>query len=95
MAEKKICPFAAAQPDQESSDCLGPNCACYISIVKPVFLSKSPVIVDPENYYCYKGCGLVRVVPWQLVKREQTPKAPEDKQAEDAYAKLDKGAKTQ
>ncbi len=70
MAEKKICPLAAAHPNQSNSDCLGNTCACHVSVVKPAFLSRTPVIVDPENYYCYEGCGLVRVVPWQLVKRE-------------------------
>lgn len=27
---------------------------------------------DPENEYAYTGCGLVQVIPWRLVKKEET-----------------------
>lgn len=77
MPEKKLCPLAAAHPDMEDASCLGEACACHVNIVKPAWLSRKHSIVDPESYYRYQGCGLVRVIPWQLVKREQKPKVEE------------------
>ena len=34
MEHAKVCPFAAANPQQENSDCLGDACACYVKMHK-------------------------------------------------------------
>ena len=69
--QKKLCPFAAAQPNQENSDCLGENCACHVKLIKPngirVFGTE---FADPERYLTYEGCGLVSIIPWELKTRE-------------------------
>ena len=82
--QKKLCPFAATDPDV-SAECLGEACACHVTMTKPAFLTAN--IVNPETIYKYEGCGLVNIIPWQLVESES--KSPENKQAEEAYKKLD------
>ena len=72
MANGKICPLAAAQPQQENSDCLGEACACYVKMHKPLQLQVANCkFADPEYFYSYSGCGLVTRVPFELVKREE------------------------
>lgn len=58
----KICPL-------NRSECLTEKCACYIKIVKPSWISRSRGIIDPEQYYRYEGCGLVKAIPWRLINR--------------------------
>jgi len=86
MENRKLCPLAAAHPNNEDSICLGEYCACYVKLVKPCYIQTEKYrLVDPEYFYRYAGCGLVRAIPWELVKRERKPK----KQAAEAYAKLE------
>jgi hypothetical protein len=67
----KICPLAAAHPQQENSDCLGEACACYLKIHKHRLMqTDGGRFVDPDYFYRYTGCGLVAQIPWDLVKRE-------------------------
>ena len=76
MAKTRVCPFAAAQPQQENSDCLGEACACYVKMHKPRLMETDRCkLADPEYFYRYVGCGLVTPVPWELVRREEK-KAP-------------------
>ena len=82
---KKFCPFVNDVP----SECIGEGCACYIKVVKPIILSKKYGLIDENRYYAYKGCGLVRVIPWQIINRDEIKKTPEMKQAEAIYAKLE------
>ena len=80
MQPHKVCPLAAAHPQQENSDCLGEACACYVKMNKPCLMQTDQCeIVDSEFFYRYRGCGLVAHVPWKLVKREETPKSTEPK----------------
>ena len=75
MANAKVCPFAAAQPQQKNSDCLGEECACYVKMQKSLLMqTDSNKLVDPEYFYRYTGCGLVAQVPWELIKHEEKPK---------------------
>jgi hypothetical protein len=75
MEKSKLCPFAAANPQQENSDCLGEACACYVKMHKPRLMQTDRCkMVDSEFFYRYKGCGLVAQVPWELVNREENPK---------------------
>ena len=72
---KKVCPFAAAHPQQENSDCLGEECACYVKLNKrQLMLAEHCNRPDQEFCYRYSGCGLVTRIPWELVKREATQK---------------------
>ena len=71
MERHKVCPLAAAHPQQENSDCLGEACACHVKIQKPHLIQTgNRSFVDPVNYYRYDGCGLVAHIPWELVNRE-------------------------
>ena len=73
--DRRICPFAAANPNINNSDCLGDACACYVKMHKPRYMpSERCNVADPEYFYCYVGCGLVTHVPWQLAKREKKQK---------------------
>jgi hypothetical protein len=75
MENRKTCPFAAAQPQQKNSDCLGESCACYIKLNKrQLKLAEQSNLPDQEFYYCYSGCGLVTQIPWELVKQEKAQK---------------------
>jgi hypothetical protein len=69
---KKVCPFAAAAPQQENSDCLGEECACYVKLNKRrIMLAEDCSLPDQEFCYSYSGCGLVTRIPWKQVKREE------------------------
>ena len=72
MEHAKVCPFAAANPQQENSDCLGEACECYVKMHKPCLIP--PEQCEVKFFYRYKGCGLVAHVPWELVKREDLKK---------------------
>jgi hypothetical protein len=76
MSNLKVCPLAAAHPQQSNSDCLGEACACYVKMHKHrVMQADGSRFVDPDYFYRYIGCGLVGQVPWELVKRETKPEA--------------------
>lgn len=78
MQNLKVCPLAAAHPQQKNSDCLGEACACYVKMHKRLKMQTDPgKLDDSEFFYRYKGCGLVAQVPWELVKREEKPKTAE------------------
>ncbi len=80
MENSKLCPFAAANPQLDSSKCLGEACACYVEMHKPRLIQTDRYsMVDSEFFYRYKGCGLITHVPWQLVKREEKPTSTEPK----------------
>lgn len=68
MENLKVCPFAAANPQQKNSDCLGESCACYVKIQKPCLMQTDECEI--EIFYRYYGCGLITQVPWELVKRK-------------------------
>ncbi len=77
MEHAKVCPFAAANPQQENSDCLGEACACYVKMQKPSLMQTGNTsIVDPESFYRYVGCGLVAHIPWELVNPEKNSESP-------------------
>jgi hypothetical protein len=44
---------------------------------------------DPEHYLTYEECGLVNIIPWELKAIEPKANTAEEKQAEEAYAKLE------
>lgn len=83
----KFCPFAQG----EDAACYGESCGCYIVVQKPNilrFLDRR--LVDPEHFLEYKGCGLIQTIPWTLrpvVK--QASKTEHERQAEEAYKKLE------
>jgi hypothetical protein len=80
MENPKVCPFAAANPQQENSDCLGEACACYVKMHKHRLMQTDQCkMIDSEFFYRYKGCGLVTHVPWELVKREENQTTTEPK----------------
>ena len=67
----KICPLAAANPQQMNSDCLGEACACYVKMNKPRVLHIANIDVADEKFLLrYEGCGLVTHIPWDVVKKE-------------------------
>jgi len=71
----KVCPLAAAYPEQHNSDCLGEACACYVKIVKRRSIRIGDITFDdPKHVYTYRGCGLVTHVPWELKKRKEKRK---------------------
>jgi hypothetical protein len=73
----KVCPLAAAHPQQENSDCLGEACACYVKMHKHRLMqADGDRFVDPEYFYRYTGCGLIAQVPWELIKREKNSDSP-------------------
>jgi hypothetical protein len=77
MVNLKVCPLAAAHPQQKNSDCLGEACACYVKMDKQLLMqTESSRLVDPEYFYRYTGCGLVAQVPWELIKREKNSESP-------------------
>jgi hypothetical protein len=81
MEQRKVCPLAAAHPEQQNSNCLGEACACYVKMHKPRPLQAGTLtIADPEYFYRYRGCGLVTHIPWELTKREDQPKAANQKE---------------
>ncbi len=72
----KVCPLAAANPEQTNSDCLGEACACYIQIRSPRVLTDGQErILDREHFHHYAGCGLVAHIPWKKVKSENNSEA--------------------
>jgi hypothetical protein len=77
MENAKVCPFAAAIPQQKNSDCLGEACACYVKMHKPYLMPTDQCA--PKFFYRYKGCGLVAQVPWELVKRKESPRTTQHK----------------
>jgi hypothetical protein len=67
----KVCPLAAANPQQKNSDCLAEACACYVKMNKPRVLHIGGIAVADEKFYLrYRGCGLVTHIPWDLVKKD-------------------------
>ena len=71
----KVCPMAAAYPEQHNSDCLGEACACYVKIVKRRSIRIGDfTFEDTKHFYRYRGCGLVTHIPWELKKRKENPK---------------------
>ncbi len=69
----KVCPFAAADPQQQNSDCLGEVCACYVKMRKSRLLHIGGLTVVDERFYLrYRGCGLITRIPWDPVKKEAT-----------------------
>ncbi len=79
MANLKVCPFAAAHPNQENSECLGEACACYVKMHKRrLMLAEECRLPDQEFFYRYAGCGLVAQVPWELVRTEDKQKKTEE-----------------
>ncbi len=72
----KVCPLAAANPEQRNSDCLGKACACYVQLQKPRVLTNSrEKLLDQEHFFSYLGCGLVTHIPWKKVKSENNSEA--------------------
>ena len=83
MGNAKVCPFAAANPQQENSDCLGDACACYVKMHKPRCIASAEYkMADPEYFYRYFGCGRASYIPWQLAKRERKLKTAEGQMQE-------------
>jgi hypothetical protein len=81
MEQHKVCPLAAAHPEQQNSNCIGEACACYVKMHKPRPLQAGALtIADPEYFYRYRGCGLVTHIPWELTKHEDQPKAVTQKE---------------
>jgi hypothetical protein len=73
----KVCPLAAANLQQNDSDCLGEACACYVKMLKPRLLHIGGIAVADEKFILrYEGCGLVTHIPWGVIKKEDTPTAP-------------------
>jgi hypothetical protein len=73
---KKLCPFLKDDV-HFALECLENQCACYVRMEKPSFLTAN--VVNPEAYYKYEGCGLVNAIPWELVERKPEAKTPEQK----------------
>ena len=72
----KVCPLAAANPEQKNSDCLGEACACYVQIQKPrVLTDGKEKLLDQEHFFSYFGCGLVTHIPWKKVECEDNSEA--------------------
>ncbi len=74
--QKKICPllFIVASDQENGNRCLGKECAVFIKLFKPKFLTKD--IPDPEEYYSFEGCGLIHEIPGVTKHRDkkETPK---------------------
>ena len=68
----KVCPLAAAHPQQQNSDCLGEACACYVKIDKPLQVQVDQSKLADPKYFChYACCGLITQIPWELVRSEE------------------------
>jgi hypothetical protein len=73
----KVCPLAAANPQQENSDCLGEVCACYVKMHKPRVLHIGGCTVADEKFYLrYRGCGLISRIPWDVVEKKTDKTGP-------------------
>ena len=73
----KVCPLAAANPQQNNSNCLGEACACYVKMRKQRVLHVGGFEVPDEKFYLrYRGCGLISHVPWDLTKKESKHTTP-------------------
>lgn len=74
MTEHKICPFLEASEVAEPR-CRREGCQLWVDAVKvrELVVGTTSVIrmADPDYEYAYSGCGLVQVIPWQLVKKEK------------------------
>jgi hypothetical protein len=69
-AKIKVCPLAAANPQQNNSDCLGEACACYVKMRKQRIFHFGGFEVPDEKFYLrYRGCGLISRIPWDLAKK--------------------------
>jgi hypothetical protein len=72
----KVCPLAAANPEQKNSDCIGEACACYVQLQKPrVLTNGKEKLLDQEHFFSYFGCGLVTHIPWKKVECEDNSEA--------------------
>jgi hypothetical protein len=81
-SKAKVCPFAAANPQQKNSDCLGAVCACYVKMRKSRLLHIGGFTVVDERFYLrYRGCGLITRIPWDPVKKEAAKATSETSQA--------------
>lgn len=70
---KKTCPLLSADARRAVgwTKCLGDKCALFIKITKPrMFDTGAGSYPDPETYLAYRGCGLIRAIPWSVEKRE-------------------------
>jgi hypothetical protein len=73
----KVCPLAAANPQQQNSDCLEEACACYVKMHKQRILHIDGLTVPDEKFYLrYRGCGLISRIPWNIVKFKAKKTAP-------------------
>jgi hypothetical protein len=73
----KVCPLAAANPQQKNSDCLGEACACYVKMRKPRVLQIGGIVMADETFYLhYEGCGLISRIPWDVVEKTADKTAP-------------------
>lgn len=65
----KVCPLAAANPQQQDSSCLGEVCACYVKMHKQRILHVGGLTVPDEKFYLhYQGCGLISHIPWDIIE---------------------------
>jgi len=69
--QKKICPllFIVASDIEKENVCLGKECAVFIKLVKPKFLTLD--IPDPDVYFSFEGCGLIHEIPWVTKHRDK------------------------
>lgn len=73
----KVCPLAAANPQQQNSDCLGEACACYVKMRKQRILHVGGLTLPDEKFYLrYRGCGLISRIPWDVVEIKADKTAP-------------------
>jgi hypothetical protein len=85
----KLCPILTAN-DLTPNTCLKEQCQLYIKLQKPIMHQTGKTrYPDPQTFQYYEGCGLIHTIPWELVKLEPLPQTPEDKQAQEAYKKLE------
>ncbi|MGD6810502.1 MAG: hypothetical protein ACQCN3_12455 [Candidatus Bathyarchaeia archaeon] len=69
----KVCPLAAANPQQSNSDCLGEACACYVKMHKQRILHVGGLTVPDDKFYLrYRGCGLISRIPGTSLKLKLT-----------------------
>jgi hypothetical protein len=65
--KEKLCPLKFLS-DNAGDKCEGENCACYIKVTKPVLFANG--IADPDFCYYFEGCGLLSIMPFEVIKKE-------------------------
>jgi hypothetical protein len=83
QSQQKLCPL-------KRLPCLQTKCALWNTLQKPIMMTNGTLTYpNPEFLQVFEGCGLIHEIPWQTMKLQPAPQTAEEKQAAEAYGKLD------